>query len=175
MLTSQLALQVSAAHLHAAEAEFPPQPRSNVERLTASATYHRLDSGGNIWATTLAYGVNSSRDVIPGDIVDLTTHAVLLESNLTVRETHAWWGRIEAVGKPGHDLHVHEDPVRVFTVGKIQAGYARYLRPWKGLAPGIGVTVSASLVPEALASRYSGRLAPGIGLFLTLRPSRHVM
>jgi hypothetical protein len=32
MPTARLALEVSAGHLHGAEAEFPPQPRSDVER-----------------------------------------------------------------------------------------------------------------------------------------------
>ena len=39
--SDRLALQVSAGHLEEAEAEFPPQPRTDVDRLTASATYHR--------------------------------------------------------------------------------------------------------------------------------------
>jgi hypothetical protein len=42
MPTSGLTVQISGAHLHAAEAEFAPQPRSDVERATASATYHRV-------------------------------------------------------------------------------------------------------------------------------------
>ena len=41
MPSEQLALQASAAHLAEAEDEFPPEPRADVERLTASATYHR--------------------------------------------------------------------------------------------------------------------------------------
>jgi hypothetical protein len=63
----------------------------------------------------------------------------------------------------------------VFVVGKIQAGYVRYLKLWKSIAPGIGGTASVSIVPDGLASRYSGRLAPGFGVFFTLRPSRHEM
>jgi hypothetical protein len=175
MPTNQLALQVSAGRLNDAKAEFPPQPRTDVERLTASATYHRMGSAGKIWATTLAYGLDAGSEVIPGAIVDLTTHAALLESSLTFGEKHSWFGRIEAVGKPGHDLHVHEDPARVFPVGKLQAGYVRYFRAWKSIVTGIGATASASIVPESLALRYSGRVAPGFGVFLTIRPSRHEM
>ena len=172
MPTSRWALQVSGGHLRAAEAEFPPQPRSTVDRVTASATYHRVSSG-RLLATTLAYGVNANAEAIPGGIVDLVTHAALIESNLTIRERHTLFGRFEVVGKPGHDLHVHEDPARVFLVGKLQAGYVRYFQPWKGIAPGIGGTASVSVVPDALAPRYSGRLAPGFGVFFTVRPSRH--
>ena len=62
MPTSRLSIQVSAAHLNEAEAEFPPQPRSDMDRATASATYHRTIDEDGIWATTLAYGVNSGRE-----------------------------------------------------------------------------------------------------------------
>jgi hypothetical protein len=72
-------------------------------------------------------------------------------------------------------LHAHEYATSIFTVGKVQAGYVRQFKPWKGMVAGIGGTVSASLVPPQLASRYYGRLAPGFGAFLTVRPSRHVM
>ena len=174
MPANRLAVQVSAAHLHEAEAEFPPQPRSNVDRATASATYHRMIDT-SIWATTLAYGLNSAREVIPGDVVRLVTHALLLESTFSMRERHTWFGRAEVVGKPGHDLHVHEAPATVFGVGKLQAGYVRYFGPWKGVVSGIGGTTSLSIVPPALASHYSGRAAPGFGVFFTVRPSRHSM
>ena len=79
------------------------------------------------------------------------------------------------MGKPGHDLHAHEAPVTVFGVAKVQAGYVRYFNPWKGMVPGVGGTISVSIVPPELAPRYSGRLAPGFGAFLTLRPARHMM
>ena len=49
----------------------------------------------------------------------LVTHAGLLESEpVTIGERHTWFGRIEVVGKPGHDLHVHEAPADVFGVSK---------------------------------------------------------
>ena len=85
-----------------------------------------------------------------------------------------WFGRAEAVQKPAHDLHAHEFITEVFTVGKLQAGYVRYGSPWKGLRPGIGATISASVVPLLLAPRYGGRVAPGAGMFLTLRPGSAV-
>ena len=174
MPTDRWALQASAANLHGAEAEFPPQPRTDLQRATVSATYHRL-TGTGVWATTLAYGVNAAGEVIPGDVVDLVTHAVLLESNFTIRERHTWFGRIEVVGKPGHDLHVHEAPATVFGVGKVQAGYLRNFNEWRGMVSGIGATASIGMVPSALATRYSGRLTSGFGIFLTVRPARHRM
>ena len=133
----------------------------------------RQPTGTGVWATTLAYGADAASEAIPGDVVDLVTHALLLETNFSIRERHTWFGRIEVVDKPGHDLHVHEAPATVFGVGKIQAGYVRYFDAWRGIVPGIGGTASVSIVPSALAPRYSGRVAPGFGMFVTVRPARH--
>ena len=103
------------------------------------------------------------------------THALLVESALTIRDRDTWFGRVEVVGKAGHDLHVHEAPASIFTVAKVQAGLARTVWTGKGVVTSIGGTASLSMVPPALAPRYSGRVAPGLGVFLTLTPSRHVM
>ncbi|MGQ0734332.1 MAG: hypothetical protein ACT4QD_11820 [Acidobacteriota bacterium] len=173
--SARLALQVSAGHLHEAEAAFAARSRTHVNRATASATYHRGLANAGLWATTLAWGVNAEREIIAGDLVSSTTHAVLLESNLTRHERETWFGRAELVEKPAHDLHAHEFTTQVFTVGRLVAGYVRYLPPWKGAALGVGGAVAASLVPAALAPRYGGRIAPGFNVFATVRPARHVM
>ena len=119
--------------------------------------------------------MNAGREVIPDDVVDLVTHAFLVESSFTLRERHTWFGRVEAAGKPGEDLHVHEAPATVFGVAKVQAGYALTLWTGRGIVAGIGGTASISIVPSALTSRYPGRIAPGFGVFFNVRPSRHVM
>jgi hypothetical protein len=173
MPTPRWVMQVSAAHLNEAEQEFASQPRTDVDRFTASAIYHRT-SPTKMWATTFAYGVNASTEILPGAVADLVSHAGLVESHLSIRDRHSWFGRLELVGKPGHDLHVHEAPAEIFVVSKLQAGYAYYVGPWKGMALGIGATGSLSFVPEFLASRYEGRVAPGMGVFLNVRPGRHV-
>jgi hypothetical protein len=175
MPTGGLVLQASAGHLHEAEGGLGTQPRMDVNRITASATYHRRVRSSGVWATTLAYGTNSGLSIIPGDVLDQRTHAVLLETSATADEKNTWFGRLELVGKPAHDLHAHEFITQVFTVGKLQAGYVRHLKPWKGLLPGVGVSVAASAVPPLLAPRYGGRVAPGFGLFVTVRPSQHPM
>jgi hypothetical protein len=77
--------------------------------------------------------------------------------------------------KPAHDLHAHEYPTSVFTVAKLQGGYVRHFRAWHGIQTGLGGTVSVSLVPPELASRYSGQAAPGFGVFFMIRPARHPM
>jgi hypothetical protein len=105
----------------------------------------------------------------------MTTHAVLLESTLTLAERHTWYGRAEVVGKPAHDLHAHEFGAQVFTVAKAEAGYVRHFRAWRQIRPSVGGFTSVSLVPQALAPRYSGRIAPGFGAFLELSPKWHSM
>ena len=173
--TRRLAFQVSAAHLNEAEAEFPPDPRSDVDRFTASATYHRTFANGNTWATTMAMGINSAREIIPGGAFDATTFAGLIETSVNLGSRNGWFGRAELVEKPAHDLHAHEFPTTIFTLAKLQAGYVRYFPGRSYAVPGIGGTVSASIVPPELESRYGGRVAPGFGVFVILRPPAHDM
>ena len=173
--TRRLSLQVSAAHLNDAHAQLPPQAASDVDRTTASATYHASAGDNGIWATTVAYGINWAREFIPDGSFATMTQAFLVESAVTVRDRHTWFGRAEVVEKPAEELHAHEYPTSIFTVGKLEGGYMRQLRPWKGLLPGIGGVISFSVVPPELASRYDGRVAPGFGLFFNVRPGRHPM
>lgn len=171
--TARLALQVSAGRLREVEAAFPPQPRGDVTRVTSSAAYHRALAGNQLWVTTLAFGLNAGREVIPGGSFHAVTRAALLESQLSIAGRHAWFGRAEVVEKPAHDLHAHEYATSIFAVGRVQAGYVRDWRAWKGLAAGIGATLSANLVPPELAPRYNGRVALGFGVFLMVRPAHH--
>lgn len=173
--TRRVGFQISAAHLHAAEAEFAPQPRSDANRATASATYHRLFGDRAVWASMLALGINSGREIIPGSAFDAVTGAVLLESSATFGERHTWFGRAEAVQKPAHDLHAHEFATSIFTVAKLEAGYVRHFGVRKGLVPGIGASVSSNLTGRLLAPRYGSRSALGFGVFLLLRPAAHFM
>ena len=163
--TEALAVQVSAGRLHEAELSSAGGPRVDVLRVTSSATYHRGFGGRHMWATTVAWGVNREE----GE----TTHGVLVESAATFDERDAWFGRLEVNAKPAHDLHIHESD-GVFRVGKIQAGYTRYLGARRGLQTGVGGFVSAAVVPEALRPRYGG-VGVGVGLHLTVRPAQHQM
>ena len=163
--TNSVAVQVSAGRLNDAELPHPRGIPADVVRVTSSATYHRRVGEANLWATTAAWGANRELGV--------TTHGVMLESSLGLLERHAFFGRIEVSGKPAHDLHIHES-TGVFTVGKLQGGYTRYLSVRRGVQPGVGVTMSAALVPVALQPRYGG-VGVGVGAFLTLRPAAHNM
>lgn len=164
--SDRLALQVSAGRLNEAEAGHVAGSRIDVTRATASATYHAAIGPAGFWATTLAWGANAEPDE--------TTHALTAETVATADGTNTWFGRAEIAGKSAHDLHVPESE-SIFTVGRLQGGYLRYLSPRSGLQPGVGLTVSASIVPAALEALYGGRVVPGIGVFLTLRPAAHVM
>lgn len=160
--TSRWALQFSAGHLNEAEAGHDADDaRVDVDRLTASATYHRVTLENVIWASTVGWGRNTE----DGE----STHAVLGETSITVRDRDVWYGRYEWAQKSGHDLAVEEHGV--FRVAKLQGGYTRYLAPWQGLTPGVGATVSASMVPRALAATYGQRVNGGFGMYLTLRPT----
>jgi hypothetical protein len=161
--TDEIALQFSAGHLTEAEADEAGGPRTDVNRVTASATYHRrFRDGGSLWASTAGFGRNTEE----GE----STSFVLAETNVTFDEQDTYFGRLEIGRKSAHDLDIH-DSIERFTVAKVQAGYVRYLEAWNSLKPGVGATLSMSLVPTALADLYGNRATFGFGVFLTLRPA----
>jgi len=164
--TNRWALQVSAGHLTEAEAGHDGGPRVDVNRVTASATYHRILRQGSIWASTVGWGRNQE----PGNDA---THAFLAETNLTLDERDTWFGRFELSGKSGHDLAI-ESP-DVFTVAKLQAGYTRYFEAWNGLKPGVGAGASVGLVPDSLKPFYGSRFNVGLAVLVTLRPAERGM
>ena len=173
--TERLALQVSAGRLHEAWTELLepfPQPTT---RATASAVYHRPFGDIDIWATTVALGLNVSRETISGALADFNAWAFMAESSMTLSARHTLFGRAEVFGMPAHHLHATEFGAAVFGMGKLQMGYLRHFPSLKGLVPGVGVTAAVSLVPTAFAPRYGGRAAPSYGVFVNVRPARHAM
>ena len=173
--TSRLTLQVSAGHLPEAEAGPGRLPRTDVTRATASGSYQRGITSGMLLAATLAYGVNSQDTVIPEGRVHQTGHAVLAEAAVTIRDRHTTFARYEIVGKPAHDFHADQYAALVFTVGKLQLGYARRLVQRHSVVVSTGGVMMVSLVPPLLAPYYGGRVTPGFGIFLNLRPQAHPM
>lgn len=158
-----LALQVSAGHLEEAEAGDVGEPRHDVDRVTASATYHRLfRSGSSVWASTVAWGRNTEE----GE----STNFLLIETNATFDDQDAWFGRAEVGRKSAHDLDI-PDSEETFTVAKLQAGYTRYFDLGGAWKPGAGAVLSLSLVPNSLEAVYGRRATFGFGVFVTLRPS----
>jgi hypothetical protein len=173
--TDRLALQVSGARLREASTDFPFPSQDPIRRVTASAVFHVPVGPRGIWATTLAYGANHAHERVGRDVLDATTRGALLESSVTVSDRHTVFGRGEIGAMPAHHLHAIQYFTSVFAVGKVQLGYVRHLRATKGLLPGIGGTVSVSLLPEALAPRYAGRAAPSFAAFFSLQAARHQM
>jgi hypothetical protein len=175
LATERLALQVSAGRLREARAAFYGQPRSAVTKATASTTYVRPIGATGTWATTAAYAMNTGREVIVGGIYSIASRVALLESSATIAQRHTLFGRVEVVGMPAHHLHALQFLASVFATGKLQGGYVRHLRAWKGIVPGVGATAALSLLPSAYAPRYSGHVAPSFSVFFQARPARHTM
>jgi hypothetical protein len=163
--TANLAMQISAGRLTEAEATEHSGARSDVTRVTASATYHAAVGARGFWASTVAWGHNRE----PG----VGTNGLLVESTLTLADRDTWFGRLEIVGKTAHDLNVPELDAAddVFAVQKLQGGYTRYFPAWKGFKAGIGASVSAGFVPGSLEPVYGGRVNTSFGMFLTVRPA----
>ena len=162
MPSANLALQVSAGHLNEAEGGEGGGQRIDVSRVTASATYHRPFRDDGIWATTVAWGRKAEQE--------RASNALLVETNVTVDQRDAWYGRFEVVGKSAHDLAV-PDSSEDFTVAKLQGGYTRYLAAWNGFQPGLGAGVSVGVVPAPLKPLYGSRANIGVAVYLTLRPA----
>jgi len=173
--TDRLALQVSAGRLRDVSTDFPLPSQPPVTRATASAVYHLPFGSTGLWATTVAIGATHAREGVSGGILDATSVGVLLESSLTVVDRDTLFGRAEVGRMPAHHLHAHEYSLSLFPLGKVQVGYVRHLRVARGLVPGIGGSVSLSVLPPELAPRYDGRVAPSVAVFFSIRPVRHTM
>jgi hypothetical protein len=152
---SRWALQVSGGRLKDAEADAHSAQRTDVDRITGSATYHRafvefpnpqISNPHSLGELTLAWGGmrNTAR---------AQSNALLVETSITLKDRDALFARVEAVGKTAHDLGLEPDASsRVQGLG----GYTRYFRPGGALQGGVRVTVSASIVPASLATEYAG-------------------
>lgn len=159
LLTDRLALQVSAARLREATTDFPFPSQPPVTRATASAMYHVPFGSTGLWATTVALGATHARKAVSRGILDATSVGALLESSLTVADRNTVFGRAEVGRIPAQHVHAHEYSLSLFAVGRVQMGYVRHLPVAKGLVPGIGSSVSLSVLSTALAPRYFGRVA----------------
>ena len=162
--TKEWALQVSAGRLNEAEPGHDTHTRVDIDRVTASATYHHVFRVGSLWASTVGWGRNSE----PGTD---GTQALLAETHVIVDERDGWFGRFELSRKSAHDLGV--DAAGSFTVAKAQAGYTRYFETWHGLKSGAGASISAGVVPETLEPVYGKRVNWGFGVFVTMRAAEH--
>ncbi|HEX7051808.1 MAG TPA: hypothetical protein VF188_16500 [Longimicrobiales bacterium] len=163
------ALQLSAGHLEEAEIQEFGGAREDVDRLTASATYHRPVGRQGIWASTVAVG----RNIEEGE----GTGALLVETSVMPDSKNIVFGRGEVVGKTGDDLALDVAALEdeVFTVGKLAVGYVRQFGPFADLVPGLGASVALSFVGDALEAFYGERLAVGWSIFLSVHPAAMAM
>ena len=160
--TPKLAFQLSAGRLTEAEAAEVNGAGIDVMRVTASGTYHTIFRENSVWATTIGWGRNEESDH--------GSNALLVETNVTLMDRDAWFGRFETVSKTAHDLSLGGSET-AFTVAKLQGGYTRYFGAWKGFKPGLGASVSAGFVPAGAQHAYGNRINAGFGVFLTFRPA----
>jgi hypothetical protein len=157
------ALQISAGKL--VEAEVPPEggPRIDVTRTTASATYHRPLAREGYWASTMAWGRNEEE----GE----ATQALLLETNVNLRQRNLFFARGEIVEKSAEDLVLDQSEEEFFTVGKVAVGYMRQFHRFSGFAVGVGGLVSVSLLDQDLESVYGSTSPVGAAVFVRIRPA----
>ncbi|MBI4408219.1 MAG: hypothetical protein HY561_00840 [Gemmatimonadetes bacterium] len=163
--SERVAFQVSLGHLEEAEVDVDVGGRRDVDRTTASLTYHHPVSRGGLWATTLVWGRNREQDE--------RTHSALVETSLNLQEQHLFFARGEIVQKPAGDLDVSDaggfTVDRRFTVGSGSLGYMRQIGIG-GLVGGIGARAGLAFVPDALESFY-GSQPFGFVVFAHLRPA----
>lgn len=141
--TRDWALQASHGRINSPE---QLHPDDDVDRTTASVIYHR-DLRGAQWQTTLAWGRNSPSH---GDATD----AYLLESAISLRKTHTFFGRAERADK--NELFLPGDPRDhdTFRVGKLTLGYVYDFLSEGHFKLGVGGLASTYSLPGDLHSVY---------------------
>jgi hypothetical protein len=144
--TANWALQVSAGHIHSPE---QLEPEVDVDRITASASYHRPLAHGN-WQTTAAWGENRKH----GQAQD----GVLLESVWSDGSRHTVFARAERAQKD--ELFIVDPLARVtFSVGKLSVGYVYDFAREGRVALGLGALGSLYQIPESLHPFYDSNPA----------------
>lgn len=160
MPTPAWALQISAGHLN--EAESPRAGhRETVDRVTASATHHRLVNN-RVWATTVAWGRNRE--------AHHASSAFNAETAADVTTMDSVFARADIAVKTAKDLALPLAADTQFTIGKLQIGYTRWLAEGRGMKAGIGGSVGVAIVPTTLRSFYGRGSVGEYNVFLTVRP-----
>lgn len=148
----ELSMQVSWGHLTSPE---QLAPNVNENRLTSSLSYTKLFNGGDVWATTIAWGRKYNS---PGNVLD----GYLAESELIFKNGITLFTRAERV--QNDELLERDDlamaPVTplpllpVFTVGKITAGGIYDFLKTDHMKVGLGALASRYSIPGALKAEY---------------------
>jgi hypothetical protein len=137
--------QLSHGHIKSPEAL---EPDLNVNRTTASVTANIPRQAGN-WQTTFAWGRNTPSQGSSSD-------AYLLESAVTLTDTHTFFGRLESADKNELFPHHSTSPLagQSFSIGKVSVGYVHDLPASGHYRAGIGCLVSRYSVPSELRQAY---------------------
>jgi YHS domain-containing protein len=160
-------VQISKGRLKEAEAVASGGPRRDVDRTTASATYHQLVRTAGFWSVTGAWGRNAEDDH--------ATDALLVETDLALDARNTLFARAEGAGKTAEELILPElghDPV---TVAKLHVGYTRRL-PGSGMFERrVGGALSFSAIPARAQQAYGRGSRLGILVFFSVRPGATVV
>ena len=160
--SNRWSVQISKGHLKEAEVGASGGLRRDVDRTTASATYHQLVGTTGFWSVTGAWGRNAEDDH--------ATDALLVETDLALDARNTLFARAEGAGKTGEELILPElghDPV---TVAKLHLGYTRQL-PGSGMfEPRVGGALSFSAIPDRAQQAYGRSSGFGVLVFFSVRP-----
>lgn len=138
----------------------------NVARTTASGTWHAPLAGGGLAATTLLFGRNR-------EIGEASTDAWLLETRVAPAGRNVVYGRVEHIGKTGHDLVLPDEALEheVFVIDSFVLGYERELGAWSGVVPAVGGRIARNFLPPDLEPFYGTTDPTGFMVYLHLRPA----
>ncbi len=152
-----LSMQVSAGFLKEPEGL---KPDVDAARFTASAMWNR----GPI-ASTVVFGRNDEQGEEPTD-------SFLAEARLAPGDGNLFFGRIEHVGKDGHDLVLPEEELHeiVFPITAFSLGYARELPKLGPIVPVLGVRGSMTFLPDELEPHYGTTSPMSFMVHLQIQP-----
>ncbi len=138
--------QISTGKLHSPE---QLEPDVDTKRMTASIAYNRPFHENN-WQTTAAWGQNLNQ----GHGHDHRLNAVLLESAVSLRNKHTFFGRGELADKD--ELFSEDEPRagNIYHVGKLSAGYIYDFLSFHYGQIGVGGLGSVYSVPSGLSDVY---------------------
>lgn len=164
--TENWSMQVSHGFLESPRQLFP---ESDTDRTTASITYH-IKTEDYEWETLFGWGRNANTTAIspipaPGNTLD----AFMLESTITLENTHTLFTRIERVDEDSLFLGGN-DPLagKIFTVNKFELGYVYNLPKTGHIRWGVGASGSIYSVPHELEERYTANPVAGFA-FITAK------
>ncbi len=162
--TDRWAAQVSMGRLSDPER----QSAGDVVRSTASLQYS-VPMHGAAWASSWIWGRNHEI------AAQRNTNSYLLESVLPVSRKNFLTGRAELVDKdelfadtPELEAQIARTAGSTFRIGAYTLGYTRDIGTWEHMEAGLGVNVTAYVLPEAITPYYGTRPA-AVDIFARFR------